>query len=275
MDMNKLNGIETRFLDALQRTYAVYLSMDHGSRSPRKAEVLVLWIKKELKAVLGNKYTVTSMYDGTPGSPVEPVTGKYYNKNVNISVSRDGKDVGIINVSFVNSSLGKNANNYIEGQLGLIANLRSNNIVFGSLFCLTNPVPEYEEDAGGNMICKKIEYINNDYIKTYHTLVSERPKPLHAPDVQGICIVNSDVTIGRDRTATTIPILATRQDLSQPNAANLNTTNLGIVFNEMDIKTFFTNFAKKVEAKSQQSRLRKFFNCFLQKIIDVCHFFKK
>ncbi len=272
MDMNKLNGIDTRFLAALQRTYAVYLSMNHGSRSPKKPEVLVTWIKQELEAVLGNKYTVTSMYEIPKPDPVK---GRYYDKNVNISVSRDGKDVGIIDVGFVNSSLGKNTNNYIGGQLGLIANLRSNNIVFGSLFCLTNPVPEYEEDAGGNMICKKLDYINNDDIKTYHTLVSERPKPLHAPDVQGICIVNSDVIIGRDRTATTIPILATRQDLSQPNAANLNTTNLDIVFNEMDIKTFFTNFAKKVEAKSQQSRLRKFFNCFLQKIIDVCHFFKK
>ncbi len=273
MDIKKINGIRYRFFKAIRNTYKVYLSMEHGSRSPKKSKILVIWIKQELKTILGNKYTIISMYDGTPGSPVEPVMGKYYKKNVNISVSRDGKVVGIISVRFVNSSLKKNTNNYIEGQLGLIANLRSNNIVFGSLFCLTDPVPQYTKNTIGNIkyiTCTDIERIEDSDIETYHTLVSECPKPLHAPDVQGICIAKSDVIIGKERKDTKITSLAKPETLSQ-----LNDTNLDIVFNEMNIETFFTNFVKKVEAKSQQSRLRKFFNCFLQKIIDACHCLKK
>ncbi len=233
--------IEDRFLVAITRAYEAYI--EHGPRSNEKLKILHGWIKTELTDILDNEYTIVSLSNDVADSREETVTGKYYDKNVDICVSRDNMDIGIISVKFINSSFIKNANNYIEGQLGETANLRSNSIIFAHLFCITEPIPKYKK-VGDNMICNERESIRNYDIEKYHRLVNECPKPPHAPDVQGICIAKSDVIIGQNRDATAISGLATRQDLNQLNAANLD-----IIFNEMNISSFFTNFVLKVDAK--------------------------
>ncbi len=257
MDMNKLNGIETRFLDALQRTYQAYVT--HGARSPEKLKILHGWIRNELTDILGDEYIIMSLSEIPNISEQKQVQGRYYAKNVNISVSKNNIDVGIINVSFVNSNFRQNAGNYFENQLGETANLRSNDIIFGRLFCITEPIPYYNN----NNRWLRNETIKDTDIQKYNRLATDRAQ-LHAPDILGFCIAKVDLP---NRVITG---WATEQDLQE-----MDVDNYKIISDEMDIRSFFTNFAKKVEAKSQQSRLRKFFNCFLQKIIDVCHFFKK
>ncbi len=231
MDIKKIDGIETRFLDALQRTYQAYVT--HGARSPEKLRVLHGWIKQELQNILGAEYRIISLSMNEPVFRPEPVNGMYYNKRVNISVSRGDSVVGIINVSFVSSNFRQNAGNYFENQLGETANLRSNNIVFGRLFCLTDPIPYYMEDGS----LKKLEAIEDRDIEKYNRLAND-PTQLHAPDVLGICVAKVDLA------SRVVTGWATEQDLQE-----VDVDNYKIISDEMDIETFFTNFVLKTEAK--------------------------
>ncbi len=276
MDIKKINGIETRFLDALQRTYAVYAR--RGSRSTDKLQVLHGWIRAELESILGNEYTIISLSNIAVSQKPDEVDGMYYPKNINISVSRDNKVIGIINVSFVNSSFTKNANNYFENQMGRNANLQNDNIILGHLFCLTEPIPHYKP----NKTWTETDKIKNNDIEKYYKLANDPRPAIHKPDVQGICIAKLNLP----NTATVPQPTASNVTISglvtAPDLARLEESYRTFILTQMDVKTFFTDFVIKTEAKynelkrkSQQSRLRKFFNCFLQKIIDVCHFLKK
>ena len=75
----------------------------------------------------------------------------YYDKNVDVLISRDRHDLDIINVKFVISNYWQNSINYFEQQIGETANLRRRNITYGNLFCATNPIP-YKKRSDGN--CK-------------------------------------------------------------------------------------------------------------------------
>ncbi len=246
MDMNALNDIEVRFLGALRRTYTVYAA--NHPRSNEKLKVLHGWIREELGSILDNGYTIMSLSDITGVSSKEKkIKGKYYCKDVDICVSRDNMDIGIISVKFINSSFIKNANNYIEIQMGETANLQNDNIVFGHLFCLTEPVPKYKSDKTWKDTDD--EKIREKDIKKYYKLVNDRRRSLHKPDVQGICIAKLDRSniagiLQPTASNVTISDLVAARDLTR-----LSARYRTFILTQMDIKTFFTDFVRKVEAK--------------------------
>ena len=227
-----LDGIENRFIKAIQESYDMYI--EHGPRSNMKTKVLHGWVKEEIADMLEGDYIVQGLdlHDSTE----EQVQGMYYPKNVDVSVSRDDSIIGVISIKFVNSNYKQNAVNYFENQMGETANLRRNNIIFGHLLCMTEPIPYFRRDKS----IKGYESIRDADVKKYNDLSKDHLHP-HAPDVQGICVVKLDMT--------TKKIIGWCKKSDLP---NLSMENFEIIQNQMNVRRFFEIFTSSVKNKYRQ-----------------------
>ena len=94
------------------------------------------------------------------GGKEQKVHGKYYEKNVDVAISREDIILGVVSVKFVMSNYNQNKHNYFEQQLGETANLRSNNIVYGHIMLRTQPTPYLGKDqTTGKQVVKKNEQV--------------------------------------------------------------------------------------------------------------------
>lgn len=171
--------ISSRFLTTVQESYRRYV--EHGSRSNEKIKVLHGWVISELQSLLGREYYIQG-YSDDGGREVN-VEGQYYNKNVDVSISRDNITLGVVSIKFVMSNYRQNKHNYFEHQLGETANLRSSDLVFGHIMILCHPTP-YLKRAGD---VKRYEEINDSMIKLYAGLVQDHGHA-HVPDAQCLAI---------------------------------------------------------------------------------------
>ena len=110
------------------------------------------------------------------------IDGKYYPKNVDVVISKNDINVGVVSVKFPLQSYRKNKINMFENQLGETANLRMNNLVFGHLCVLPIPLPDISQKK-----VKKLEIIKDDIIGLYAALASDF-RSEHAPDVQSVVL---------------------------------------------------------------------------------------
>ena len=96
-------------------------------------------------------------------------------------VRRDGEDLAVVSVEFVMSNYRQNAINYFEGQLGETANLRRQNLVYGNLFFVTNPIPYNRRDLAR----ARVERILDRDIHRYNRLRLDH-RHAHAPDEMAV-----------------------------------------------------------------------------------------
>ena len=219
--------LEQRFLKAMQESYQKVL--DHGPRSNEKTKVLHGWVQDELKRELGDEYTFTGQ---TPQSAREAqVGGMYYDKKVDVLISRNGQELGVISIKFVISSYWKNSTNYIEQQIGETANLRRKNIVYGNLFCLTNPIPRVE---GGRVTSH--EHLREQDIQRYAKLRADH-EHAHAPDEMALGIVELDAEANA---ITGVADIATL-DISDSSRASLT--------NELSVIHFFKRMSLRIQLR--------------------------
>jgi len=173
-----------RLLIAVQDSYQAYV--DHGARSNQKIKVLHGWIISELTNVLGKEYVIKGLSES--GGKEQKVRGKYYEKNVDVAISREGIILGVVSVKFVMSNYNQNKHNYFEQQLGETANLRSKNIVYGHIMLRTQPTPYLGRDPKtGKQVVKKNEYVKDTTVQLYSALATDHGAD-HIPDVQCLAI---------------------------------------------------------------------------------------
>ena len=220
--------IESRFVVAASESYQKVL--DHGARSNQKTKVLHGWVQDELRLELGDAYTYVGQ---TPTSSREArVMGNYYDKRVNVLVSRNGQELGVISVKFVISNYGQNSVNYFEQQIGETANLRSKNIVYGNLFCVTDPIP-YKMSGGG---VSRLERLRDQDVQRYVKLRADH-EHAHAPDEMAIGIVDLDM----DKNAIIGMTDIDGMGLSKSSATALR--------NDLSVSTFFHRMARRIEVR--------------------------
>lgn len=223
------SGLERRFLKAMQESYQKVI--EHGPRSNEKTKVLHGWAQSELKRELGNRYTFTGQ---TPVSAKEAkVEGMYYDKDVDVLISRDEQELGVISIKFVISNYWQNSINYFEQQIGETANLRRRNIVYGNLFCVTNPIP-YRRRSGG---ITRWERIREHDIQRYARLRADH-EHAHAPDEMALGIVdlNADKNV-----ITGVTDTSALAEISDSSRANLN--------NELSVVHFFKRMALRIQLR--------------------------
>ena len=223
-----ISPLERRFLDAMRQSYQKVL--DYGVRSKEKTKVLHGWVQDEMRRELGDEYAFTGQ---TPYTTKEAkVRGMYYDKDVDVLIARDGQELGVINVKFVISNYWQNSVNYIEQQIGETANLRRRNIVYGNLFCVTNPIP-YKNRRGE---ITRLERLRDHDVLRYAKLRTDH-EHAHAPDEMAIGIVDIDVDgdeiIG----------------ITNPSSLELSAAGLAALQDALSVSQFFNRMARRIEVR--------------------------
>lgn len=215
-----------RFLAAMQESYRMV--QRHGVRSNQKNRVLHGWVQEELRRELGDGYTFTGQ---SPDNTREAnVGGMYYDKNVDVLIARDEQELGVISIKFVISNYWQNSINYFEQQIGETANLRRRNIVYGNLFCVTDPIPYKNRDG----VITRLEAIREHDIQRYARLRADH-EHIHAPDEMAIGVVDLDT----EANAIT--------GIIDPATMNISDDSRAALGNELDVDAFFNRMARRIE----------------------------
>lgn len=165
-----------QFLDVIRESFKIYLSKD-TSRSTAKLKVLHGKIAEDIKELFGNEYTVLSQ--GIGNDSEGSIKGRYYPKNVDITVNKNGKPVAGYAVKFVMRNYSQNSNNYFENMLGETANIRANSIPYFQVFIIFEKVPYYKN--GGAF--QKYDVLTEHNLEKYYALSKDNPASyLHTPD---------------------------------------------------------------------------------------------
>ena len=227
-----MDTTEARMLEAVKVSFQ--RSKGTGTRSTRKLKSLHGWIQNELIRRLGDEYITIGPSEHS--NCKENVVGKYYNKNVDVCVKRkhDDEILGVISTRFVVSSLQKNTANYFEAQMGETANLRSEDIIFGHIFCIAQPIPVRK--TGGKI--SKWEYVNDSFMDKYRKLAEDRAQK-HAPDVQAICV------FWRDTKKECVVSWC-----EEKNFREVSQTNLDYLRDHLGIERFFEKYVSAIKSKS-------------------------
>ena len=181
----KINSeYKRKFLRALTKTFKAYNI--YGARSNKKLIPIHRWIARTIKQELGKGFKVTSLGNGGEYK----LEGKYYPKDLDITVIKNNKAVSAISFKFVTSNYKQNANNYFENLLGETANIRRVNVGFAHFLVLRAHTPYYDKNRGnlrGRL--KKMETLNEHNLLKYVKLFSDLDFP-HKPEVLGIIVVD-------------------------------------------------------------------------------------
>src|SRR3989338_7962860 len=179
-------GVNSSFLKAIAETFKAY--NESGARSNKKLIPIHKWFAKYLETTLGKGYSVMSLGNGGEAN----VSGRYYPKNLDISVLKNNKVLTTISFKFVTSNYKQNANNYFENLLGETANIRRVNVGFAHFLVLLAHTPYYDKNRGNlRGKEKKTEIINENDLSKYIKLFNDLDFP-HKPEVLGMAIIEFD-----------------------------------------------------------------------------------
>lgn len=165
-----------QFLGVIKDSFRTYLTVN-TSRSTAKLKSLHGKIARDLQKAFGAGYVVQAQGYGTDKEGC--LEGRYYPKNVDITVSFRGKPVAGYAVKFVMRNYSQNSNNYFENMLGETANLRANAIPYFQIFIIFDKVPYYK--AGG--LFQKWDLITQHNLDKYVKISIDNPEAFyHTPD---------------------------------------------------------------------------------------------
>jgi hypothetical protein len=176
---------ETNFISAVEQSFKMYKL--HGARSTAKLKPIHKFVADTLATIFGQTYTLHFIGDETKEMTVE---GKYYPKDIDITVSKNDKPVFCLGIKFVTSNYKQNANNYFENMMGETANIQAvGNLPYAQLIILRHKTPYYEKNETEKP--SKIETISDKDIQKYLNLLFDRPQA-HRPYYLGIQLIDID-----------------------------------------------------------------------------------
>jgi hypothetical protein len=180
---------EQQFLKAIEESFRAY--KEYGARSTQKLRPIHKFVAGTLSSIWGQGYELHYMCEGSKELTVD---GKYYPKDIDITVTRGGKPVFCLGVKFVTSNYKQNANNYFENMMGETANIQAvGDLPYSHLIILRHKTPYYEKNE--TEIPAKIETVNDKDISKYLNLMYDLPQA-HRPDHLGILLVDIDEKSG-------------------------------------------------------------------------------
>jgi len=171
------------FIESVKRSFENY--NQYGKRSSRKVAPIHNYLANALSLVYGEGYEIFCSERNNEFK----ATGKYYNKNIDITVVKDNKPVFCLGVKFITSNFKQNANNYFESMLGETANIQSNNIPYAHIIVFRKETPYYDKDGK----VKKIEIIDDKDMTKYIKLMFDFQQH-HRPFGIGITFIDINET---------------------------------------------------------------------------------
>ncbi|HPO11763.1 MAG TPA: hypothetical protein PLM63_04215 [bacterium] len=181
----KQKSIKQKFIDSLEEGYKKYLTIH--PRSSQKVLPMHKCISEILKDSLGGEYEIKSL--GMGDNKEYNFSGRYYKKDVDIAVLKDGKPISALSFKFVTSNYKQNSNNYFENMIGETANIKRNDLIYAQILILKQKMPYFSTDK--NMYTK-MEKINEENLKKYFKLNKDNaPNLYHKPDIMFIAFINT------------------------------------------------------------------------------------
>jgi hypothetical protein len=182
------SALNEKFRKSLEEGYKKYLSIH--PRSSKKIVPMHQCISEIFLKKLGgkkNNFTIKSM--GIGDGKEYNLEGKYYSKDVDITVFYKNKPISGIGFKFITSNYKQNSNNYFENMLGETTNLRRNEFLYGQMLVFKYKMPYYSSDK---KTFTKIEHINSQNIKKYLKLNNDKAENLyHKPDIMHISFIET------------------------------------------------------------------------------------
>ncbi len=181
---------EKKFLKSLSQSFENYL--EYGARSTEKLKPIHLFLAETLQSIFGKNYETHYLGENSKELTVE---GKYYPKDIDITVTHNEKPIFCLGLKFVTSNYKQNANNYFEGMMGETANIQRNNIPYAQVIVLRHETPYYKKglDDQKDKTPAKIEVINQKDLSKYVNLIFDTQQA-HRPFAIGILLVGIDET---------------------------------------------------------------------------------
>jgi len=215
-----MENAEEKLARAISESFKQY--KEKGARSPEKLKPLHKFIADLLTEVWGKEFGVSFM-----GEKIKElnVKGKYYPKDIDITITQAGKPVFCVGIKFVTSNYKQNANNYFESMMGETANIQAATIPYAHLIILRHQTPYYRKDG----TVKKIETITQSDLQKYINLVYDM-KQAHRPIATAICLTNIDEQTDRAK-------ILSAEKLYEKSFARL-----------FNAKLSFSNFISELEA---------------------------
>jgi hypothetical protein len=181
---------EKSFIAAVEESFHMYKK--HGARSPEKLKPIHRYVADVLKSIWGSGFDVH--YLGADTKELT-VAGKYYPKDIDITITYREKPIFCLGIKFVTSNYKQNANNYFESMMGETANIQAlGNLPYAQLIIFRHETPYYEKNETEHP--KKIEIINDKDIQKYLNLIFDNPQA-HRPEFVGIQVINLDEKTGK------------------------------------------------------------------------------
>jgi hypothetical protein len=180
---------EKSLLKAISESFQKYIK--HGARSTEKLKPIHNYIADTLKNIWGTNFTV--YYMGNDSKEMT-VRGKYYDKDIDITITKDDKPVMCLGIKFVTSNYKQNANNYFENMMGETANIQARkDLPYFQLIILRHQTPYYKKTTqkSGSKEPTKIEIIDEHDLQKYINLAYDTPQA-HKPYAMGILMINID-----------------------------------------------------------------------------------
>ncbi|MDR2962287.1 MAG: hypothetical protein LBU90_01380 [Bacteroidales bacterium] len=179
---------ENEFIQALEESFKMYKL--HGARSTAKLKPIHKFVADTLVKIFGNGFDVHFLGDNNKEMTV---VGKYYPKDVDITISKGGEAVFCLGIKFVTSNYKQNANNYFENMMGETANIQATQIPYAQLIILRHETPYYKKNE--TELSAKTEIINDKDIAKYLKLMYDQAQA-HRPNYLGILLINIDEKTG-------------------------------------------------------------------------------
>ena len=172
------------FLNAVYCSFKEFLRAETSS-SVERICFLYNAITEDIGRRLGDEYSVVSC--GEADGAEEEISGRYFNKKVDITIMKDDKAVAGIGVKFVMQNYSQNSNNYFENMLGETANIRANGHPYFQIFIIFDRLPYYDR----NKNIKAWETITAHNIEKYRILSEDNIYAFfHTPNKTLIYVVH-------------------------------------------------------------------------------------
>ncbi|WP_159469122.1 hypothetical protein [Dyadobacter sp. 3J3] len=175
---------ENDFLESISSSFLKY--KEYGARSTQKLYPIHKYITDILKKIWDDKYEYFFLGEGSKEAKID---GKYYPKDVDIAVFKDGKTIFCLGIKFITSNYKQNANNYFESMMGETANIQANKIPYAHIIVMRYETPYYKKNDSS--ISSKIEIISRKDIQKYLNLIYDTPQA-HRPSDLCIFLVDID-----------------------------------------------------------------------------------
>lgn len=225
--------MNNEFLNVIKKSFLK--SLDTDPRSNEKLKILHGYVAKTLKELLGDDYEIKSL--GFNNGKESKISGRYMEKNVDITVLRHGKPISGIAIKFVMSNYSQNSNNYFENMLGETANIRANKIPYFQVFILPEKLPYYKKNGE----ISKWEHISENNLSKYIKISKDNIDSFfHTPNKTYLGLISFGDFKNTPRNASEF------KNYYQNNNFDVNFSKVDIIFDSQTIYNDFESFLIKI-----------------------------